>query len=192
MDTPPPPPPQPSFPLPPPPPKTGKSGCLKAFLITAAVVLVLGAGCVAVGVWWWSRNGDEFMARGEAATAEGTQAGSGTDEAGCVQLARARSAADASMGGMVSHGVYLRSCLGAARETPGFCEGVPAETEFRATAEWRGKQCPGNDGGCAIVMQSVQQYCHRDRPNRTFEPAQVEPAPGGADAAVPDTGAASF
>lgn len=188
MDTPPPPP-QP-FPLPPPPPpRSGKSGCLKAFLITAAVLLVLGGGCVAAGVWWWSRNGDEFMARGQAATAEGGEAGRGTDEAGCVQLARARAADDGSVSAMVSHNVFLNACLSEARETPGFCRGVPAESEFGATQEWRRKQCPSGDAGCQLVMQGVQQYCGRERPKRTFDPA---PAAHDTAAATPDTGAATF
>lgn len=190
MDTPPPPPSaqQPAFPPPPPPPPPkGKSGCLKVFLIVAAVLLVLGGGCVAVGLWWWHNNGDAFMARGEAGTAEGQAAGRATDEAGCIQLARTRAQGDASVTAMVGHGVYLRACLGEARETPGFCEGVPAESEFRASAEWRQQQCANGDASCLIVMQTKQQYCSQDRPNRTFgqQPAEAAPAPV-------DTAAGSF
>lgn len=185
MDTPPPPPSaqQPAFP-PPPPPQKGKSGCLKVFLIVAAVLLVLGGGCVAAAVWWWSNNGSEFVARGQAVTEEGAQAGRNTDEEGCIRLARQRAAADASMTALVSHSFYLNGCLGQARETPGFCEGVPAETEFGATREWQQRQCPGGDAGCQIVMQTKQQYCGGERSNRTFGQQPAEAAPAQADTAA--------
>lgn len=194
MDTPPPPPSaqQPAFPPPPPPPprKSGKSGCLKIFLIVAAVLLVLGGGCVAAGIWWWSNNGEAFMAQGEAGTAEGQAAGRATDEAGCIERGRERAAGDASVTGMMSHGIYVRACLNAARETPGFCQGVPAESEFRAAAEWRAQQCPNGDAGCLVVMQTKQQYCNQERPNRTFGQESVEAAP--APAAAEDTAAGRF
>ncbi len=77
-----------------------------------------------------------------------------------------------------------------ARETPGFCQAVPPESEFRAVQTWTRQQCPDGNAGCQIVAQSTVQYCTRERPKRTFDPQPVPAATD--DGAAPDSAAASF
>jgi hypothetical protein len=139
-------------------------GCLKVGLIVLACLFVLGGGCVAVGIWFWHRNGQEIVATGHRELQQGALAGKEMDEQGCVDAARAR--ANGGLKETLGATFFLRGCLSASRETPALCEGVPAKDEFRASIDWTMKQCsddPGNTS-CQQVMSVVQEFCALGKP----------------------------
>jgi len=133
-------------------------------LIIIVIVVVLGiVGVVGAGVFWWSRNKDALIAKGKAVVQEGTDAGHQTDNQGCVDGALERYRKEPGFTNGISTSVFLQSCLKASRPTPGFCDAVPAKTEFVKTAEWQLGQCRaaglGEDQYCRQIFSSVQKYC---------------------------------
>lgn len=158
-----------AFPPPPPPPppseRKGIHGCLKYGLIGcgALVVLVVLAGVA--GYFWISRNQPALEESARAAVQEGARAGLATDEAGCLEAGASRGGGVASVAEGFSSGSFMRGCLEYSRETPGFCEDVPAPTAIRRTIEWQRERCAG-DAACARVISVVQTYCTEGRPKR--------------------------
>lgn len=150
----------PNFPPPPPPsPRSpGMAPWLKYSLIGCGGFLLLGILAVG-GVWWWvARNADAIGAGMEAVASEGEAAGAGTDQAGCVEKALAYGGTD--MRALLRVGPFAEGCLRACRPTPGFCDGVPAPTEFRRLITWQREQCRGSSNPrCQTVMQAKMQAC---------------------------------
>jgi hypothetical protein len=154
----------------------------KYTLIGCGTLLVLGVIEVGLTVWWLSRNAERIAAGMDAVVEEGRRAGSGTDEQGCMGLAMEYGGG--GIRGMVKVTGFLDGCLRAARETPGFCEGVPQPDEFRRSVGWSGSQCRGsNNPRCTTVMQGKLQYCWEGRPKGT------QPVPGIDEPVPADTGA---
>lgn len=155
--------------VPPPPPKqpgSGAGGCLKFGLIGCGAMLVLALLIGVAGAIWWKHSGKEVTSRAEGTMAEGERAGAGTDEAGCYRLAQARPGKGPIAA--VSTSMYMQACLGKARVTPDFCEGVPNPDEAMASARWRAAACPGSgtDVRCQALAQGRQLYCHDSRPKK--------------------------
>lgn len=136
---------------------------LKYGLIGCGTLLVLGVIVVGVAVWWFSRNAPRIASGLEAVVEEGRRAGNGTDEQGCVGLAMEYGGT--GVRGMMRIPAFLEGCLRAARETPGFCDGLPRQEEFRRTVGWPAAQCRGsNNPRCSAVMQGKLRYCQEGRP----------------------------
>ncbi len=149
-----------NFPPPPPSPprSSGMAPWLKYSLIGCGGFLLLGILAVGGLMWWVSRNSERINAGAEAVAAEGERAGSGTDQAGCVEKALAYSGSGVS--GILRVGPFAAACLRACRPTPGFCDGVPAPTEFRRLITWQREQCRGSTNpACQTVMQAKMQAC---------------------------------
>ena len=154
-------------PQPAPQPRSSMPTWLKVLLIVGGCLFVLGGACVAAGMWWWSRNGEELTASMEKGWREGAEAGRGTDERGCVSAAMARNRDAAGVGGMLGSGFFLRGCLPASRDTPGFCQGVPRPGEFTAGVKWMAQRCPGtgtSSQACQTTMRTVQEFCAAGEP----------------------------
>lgn len=149
--------------IPPPPPRPERrGGCLRVGLIGCGVLVLLGiAGVVATGIWF-KRNRPELQAEALVAAREGARFGVTNDEAACFEQAKQRASGSMSIAGSFSVGAYMRSCLEFARQTPAFCDDVPAVGALRRTAEWQTARC-GDDAICRNVAQVVQQYCTTGR-----------------------------
>ncbi len=61
--------------------------------------------------------------------------------------------------------VFLDRCLQSCAPTPGFCDGVPAQTEIMASATWAAAQCAQlgrvQDQRCTSMVQAIQRTCAR-------------------------------
>ena len=67
------------------------------------------------------------------------------------------------LGELLKTNLFLRSCLDAARETPGFCDAVPPQSEFVRSIRWQTAECERHgltsDRQCGQFFQQVQQSC---------------------------------
>jgi hypothetical protein len=116
-------------------------GWLKALIIVALIIVVLVVGVIVAGVVWWSRNKDAVIGRAKEVVAEGREFGRNSHNQGCVDESISRYKKEPGFGNAISTSVFMRTCLEASRETPGFCSDVPRKTEFIKSAEWRTSQC---------------------------------------------------
>jgi hypothetical protein len=61
--------------------------------------------------------------------------------------------------------VFLERCLQSCAPTPGFCDGVPPQTDFMASATWAAAECArlgrAQDSRCSSMLQSIQRTCAR-------------------------------
>ena len=136
---------------------------LKIVLAFVLVVVVVIVGVVGAGVYFWKKHGTQIVAGAQKTMDEGKQFGKQTDNQGCVDEGASRYRKAEGFGEMMGSSIFLRACLDASRETPGFCDAVPGPLEFTKTAKWRVEQCDkyGMSGrsDCGSLFQQVQQYC---------------------------------
>jgi hypothetical protein len=138
-------------------------GWAKVLIIIVVLGLLLVVGVIGAGVYWWSNNKDALIERGKAVVAEGQEAGHHTDNQGCVDQSVARYKAEPGFTNGISSSIFMQSCLHASRPTPGFCDGVPKETEFIKSGQWQVAQCErvglASDQYCRQLFQTVERYC---------------------------------
>lgn len=136
---------------------------VKVLLVVGAVLALLCAGAVGLGVYLWRQHGRGFVEGGQEAFREGREFGARTDSEGCVAEAVERRRRAASFGELFRVNLFLRSCLDAAAPTPGFCDAVPGQLEFTETARWGQEQCRrhglASDPQCPQLFSQVQQFC---------------------------------
>ena len=141
-------------------------GWLKALIIVLAIIVVLVAGVIAAGVYWFYRNKDAFIARGKAIATEGRDFGLDTDNQGCIDESIRRYKREPGFRAGISNSIFMRTCLDASRPTPGFCDDVPKQTEFIKTAQWRIEQCRHvdlvSDNNCHNLFTPMQQFCEHE------------------------------
>ena len=139
----------------------------KVILVIVLVGVAAVAAMVGAGVYLWRQHGPQFMAGVEQGMQEGREFGATTDKQGCVDEGAARHRRGAGFADHMKSGIFMRSCLEASRETPGFCEAVPGPFEIMKTVEWRRAQCEkyhlSEEQQCGNLFQQVQQYCHKGR-----------------------------
>jgi hypothetical protein len=142
-------------------------GWLKALVIVLAIIVVLAAGVIAAGVYWFYRNKEALIARGKAVATEGRDFGRGTDNQGCVDQSIMRYKRDPGFRAAISNSIFMRTCLDSSRVTLGFCDDVPRQSEFIKTSEWRLAQCRrvglSSDHNCQNLFTPVQQFCGGQR-----------------------------
>jgi hypothetical protein len=140
-------------------------GWAKALIIVAVLLVVFVVAIVAAGVFWWSRNKDTLIAKGKAQVTEGKETGRATDNQGCVNQSVDRYKADRGFTAVIGNSIFMSTCLQASRPTPGFCDDVPRQMEFTATAKWRLAQCEhfdlSGDKYCQQLFTPVQQFCEK-------------------------------
>ena len=142
------------------------STAAKVILIIGISLILLVAGVVGVGIYWWTQHGQKAIEAGGNAMKEGTEAGKKTDNQGCVDEALTRYKNDKGFGGAISTSLFVRSCLEESRPTPGFCDDVPRATEFMKSAQWQRQKCKDagiSDQYCQQIFSQVQQYCEQAR-----------------------------
>lgn len=143
-------------------------GWAKALIIVGVVIVLLVAGVVAGGIFWWSRNKDALIARGKAEIDQGRDFGRITDNQGCVDESISRYKKNPGFSGALATNLFMSSCLQNSRLTPGFCDDVPKQTEILKSGQWRAEQCNrvdlSTDGYCQQLFSPVQQFCERPQP----------------------------
>ncbi len=104
-----------------------------------------------------------MMENARAAGVAGDSAGALTDNAGCVANAADRSMRDSGMTAIIGTGMYLQRCLGKSTPTPGFCNDVPAASDFTKSAAWTLARCQPTtlkSQACQLIASQVQAFCH--------------------------------
>lgn len=125
---------------------------------------------VAIGIYWFSTSGKQYfeqvMQSAERHSEEGREAGKQTDEAGCLKLGVEQVRKANSISTSLAAQFFLRGCLNSARPTPGFCDDVPAESEFLKSVQWQVKKSAelgvDNDNGRQI-LKAIQQHCGQSK-----------------------------
>ena len=133
-----------------------------AFLLVIVIVIV---GVVGAGVYFWKQHGTEIVGGMQKTMGEAREFGEKTDNQGCVDEGAKRYRQAEGLTELMQSSMFLRACLDASRETPGFCDAVPGPLEFTKTAKWRVEQCEKygmkDKPNCGSLFQQVQQYCEQ-------------------------------
>lgn len=143
----------------------------KVLLIVLGIVVLLAFVAVGAGVYWWRNYGQGLVQSGKRSMEEGGSFGKSTDNEGCLEEGVARHRQAAGFGEIIKTNLFLRGCLQASRESPGFCDDVPKSSEFIRGGKWQVEQCEryglNPQRQCAQLFQQVQQFCEE---RRTAEP----------------------
>jgi hypothetical protein len=138
---------------------------------TWAIVLSIIGGlfllaliAVAGVVYWVYQNKDRLVQSAEQIGKEAKEFGARTDNEGCLKEALARHKRDKSFTGQITTQGFMIVCLQASEPSPGFCAGVPEQSEIMESANWTMKKCSDagmqNDQSCQRLFGAVQSYCH--------------------------------
>jgi hypothetical protein len=140
-------------------------GWLKVLLIILLIGILLVVGLAAAAGFWFYRNKDALVAKTKAIAEDARSFGENSDNQGCVNETISRYKADPGFTSAMSNTIFMRLCLDASRATPGFCDAVPKQTEFRRTAQWRKEQCQRveleRDSYCESLFSPIQQFCEK-------------------------------
>ncbi|MCU1268009.1 MAG: hypothetical protein JWM21_4327 [Acidobacteria bacterium] len=142
------------------------TGLAKGLIISVAVVAVIAATGIGVGIYWVSTHGGEFLERSKQTMIDGAKFGKGTDNQGCVTETISRYKQDPGFSSALSTQLFLQGCLRTSRETPRFCDNVPGRTEFIKSAQWQAEQCAHHqlrDSYCPQIFAKVQMFCDMRR-----------------------------
>src|SRR5215204_2088557 len=136
---------------------------MKVLLVVGVLLVLLLVGG-AVAVYFLARTyGPGLGEAGKQTYGEGVEYGRRTDNEGCLIEAVARQARAEGFTDMIKNNVFMRACLEASRPTPGFCDGVPRQTEFMKAVAWQQQQCQRYglkpEQQCDQLFQQVQQFC---------------------------------
>ena len=135
----------------------------KVLVIVGVLLVLLIVAVVGLGVYIWKQNGPQFIENTRKAADEGRAFGRGTDNQACLVEGVSRHKRAEGFGELISTGIFLRGCLEASERTPGFCDGVPGQTEFIKSAQWQKEQCLkyglSEAKQCGQLFVQVQQYC---------------------------------
>lgn len=144
---------------------------LKALLIVIVVIFVLAVGVVAIAGYIIYRNKDAVIAKTKQIASEAKEFGEKTDNQGCVDESISRYKASPGFTAAISNSIFLRICLDNSRATPGFCDGVPRQTEFMKAAQWKIEQCRrvelSRDSNCQNLFTPIQQFCEEGPRSRS-------------------------
>ena len=154
---------------------------MKVLLVVGVLLVVLIVGAVVAGYFVVRRYGPGLMETTKQGGGEGREYGRLTDNEGCVNEAVARQSRAEGLGDVFKNVLFLRPCLEASRPTPGFCDGVPRQTEFMKAIAWQQQQCQRYglppEKQCSQLFRQVQQFCD-ERPtgeNNNADAPEVNP-----------------
>src|SRR5258708_21853730 len=135
----------------------------KVLLAGCSVLVLLAVAGIAGLAWYVRAHKDDLLAQARKVRSDGAQTGRNLTEARCVDDALSRYINDKGVIGGVRTQVWLGGCLEASQPTEGFCNGVPSESEFMRTVNWRVDQCRARgltgDSTCPNILAEVQRYC---------------------------------
>jgi len=149
---------------------------MKVLLVVGVLLVLLIVGVVVAGYFLARTYGPGLVEAGKQTFTEGAEYGRRTDNEGCLNEAVARQARADGFTAMIKNNVFMRACLEASRPTPGFCDGVPRQTEFMKAVAWQQQQCQryglSAEQQCSQLFSQVQHFCELRR--RRGENANVE------------------
>jgi len=157
---------------------------MKILLVVGGLLLVLTVMAVVAGYFVVSRYGPGLVEAGQQTFNEGAEYGQRTDNEGCLNEAAARQARVEGFGDMIKNGIFMEVCLESSRPTPGFCDGIPRQTEFMKAITWQHQQCKRfglkPEQHCTQLFQGVQRFC-----DKRGRPGGVNTNGGGAGGGTP-------
>lgn len=128
-------------------------------IVAIGIALMIAAGFV--GYHWFMKNKDQLLATRN----EGIEFGKGKDSSACVDAALTK--LTGGLTGGINAKIYIEGCLTTATPSTSFCADVPPPTEIMKAAQWSVDQCRKrgvkDQQGCTQVMQSVAQFCQKQR-----------------------------
>ena len=138
------------------------SKAAKIIIAVAVSFVILAAGAIGFGLYWWSRHSGELLEAGRKHYEQGQEFGKKCDEQACLNEAITRYKADRGFTGSLATGLFLRGCLEASRPTPGFCDQVPKQSDILKSARWQieeAKKAGIDDQYGRQLFSQVQLYC---------------------------------
>jgi hypothetical protein len=138
------------------------TGLAKGLIISVVVVVIIIAMGIGIGIYWFSTHGRAFLDQSVQSMAEGRKFGLGTDNQGCVTQTLSRYKKSPGFNSALSTQLFLKGCLPASKETPGFCDTIPRQTEFVKSARWQAEQCAQQslrDSFCPQIFAQLQTFC---------------------------------
>ena len=139
------------------------TGFAKGMIITGIVLLLVLVVGIVAGVYWASQQAGPLLARSKEAMEEGRRFGASTDNGGCLAETLASYKKEPGFSKAVTSQLFLSGCLPTSRETKGFCDDVPALTEFTKSVKWQMDQCARagltSDSYCGQLFTPVQKFC---------------------------------
>jgi hypothetical protein len=137
---------------------------LKVLMIIVGVLVLITAAAIGGGYWWWNSSGKEFIESAGKDYDDARKAGRGMNEQACLDrsVAVVKTPDGQTISGAIRNGVALKGCLQTSRIVPPFCDGVPAKTEFVASATWEVNTCSklGATGQfCQQLVREMATYC---------------------------------
>jgi hypothetical protein len=136
----------------------------KIILIIGLVLSCLVAVVIGAGVYWWSENKDQVLGQLMEEKEEWVAFGNSTDNDGCFAESLRRHDSCGTFPCHLENDLFLAQCLQESLPTPGFCDDVPAKTEFLKTVTWRVARCSEmeRDGSyCNQLVGVLQKFCGR-------------------------------
>lgn len=113
--------------------------------------------------------GKDVMEQAPQMVAEAERDALDTDQDGCLDNALERGAACEKMGPIDASKcialtqIYAKACFAEAKESDGFCDGLPEGGQLTDMISWPIKRCTdlGREGSqsCAQIVQSVLEHC---------------------------------
>lgn len=110
----------------------------------------------------WRRNDLLLRESAKQARAVGREEGRDVDERRCLESAldRYREMSGRAVQEAMLSNLRFRGCLETSRAVPGFCDGVPAWEDSRASAEWQIARSLESGVRNRYVFEPLQRYCH--------------------------------
>ncbi len=145
----------------------------KVLIISGVVLALLVVALAGFGVYLWKQNGPQLIESSKKAMVEGREFGKETDNQTCLNDGVARHKKAEGFGALIAANLFLGGCLDTRRPTPGFCDGVPTQTEFIKSAQWQLQQCTryglSSQKQCGQLFVQMQNYCqaHTEHPTTT-------------------------
>ncbi len=145
---------------------------LKVLLVIVLIaVAVVGTGAF-VSYRWLRANRARLIETGRSVRSDGEAFGRGRDARQCVEESLRRLQSSPEFSNELKTRLFLKGCLSVAAEPAAFCESVPHQNEYAASAEWTINECRSHDAAeisrCSRVMQEVLTYCDSARAQRPY------------------------
>ena len=159
---------------------------MKVLLVVGVLLVLLFVGGVVAAYFLARTYGPGLVEAGKQTYNEGVEYGRRSDNEGCLNESVARHARAEGFTDMIKINLFMRACLEASRPTPGFCDGVPRQTEFMKAVGWQQRQCQryglSPEKQCGQLFQQVQQFCEMrrtrgDNANASDTDVEAEPPP---------------
>ena len=140
---------------------------LKVVLGIILLFVLFGIGAVFYGVHWIKANQPRLQQEARKLHDEGLSFGRGKEPADCIDEALRRYKENRGFAGQIRTRVFLEGCLDGSSLPTAFCETLPRQNEFMASAQWALNECQKrgmrNDQTCANVVMAVIQRCDKQR-----------------------------